>query len=171
MSVATLRPAAVIFREDQNFAWWVYGLLAVLFLSNGFLLSPETGQGPPPPRWVLPLSLAMGAGAPLLLVVFLLRMTTLILPGECLVWFGWVPTYRRGVPLASIEKIEVVEYRPLIDCGGWGIRRGRNGERVLNARGNRGVRLGLVEGGSLLIGSQRPEELADAIDQARRALA
>ena len=30
MSVATLVPAAVIYREDQNFDWWVYAVLAVL---------------------------------------------------------------------------------------------------------------------------------------------
>ena len=29
MSVATLVPAAVIYREEQNFDWWVYAVLAV----------------------------------------------------------------------------------------------------------------------------------------------
>ena len=59
-------------------------------------------------------------------------------------------------------------YRPLADYGGWGVRTGRDGERVLNARGNRGVRLDLSDGTRLLVGSQRPEALAVAIERAIR---
>ena len=65
-------------------------------------------------------------------------------------------------------RLEVVSYRPLADYGGWGIRSGRDGERVLNARGNRGVRLDLADGSRLLIGSQRPEALALALERALR---
>ncbi len=55
-------------------------------------------------------------------------------------------------------------YRPIADYGFWGIRAGRDGERALIARGNRGVRLELTDGTRLLIGSQRPEALAAALD-------
>ena len=95
-------------------------------------------------------------------------MTTEVTPTEVRVWFGWVPIYRRAVPITNIHAIEVVQYRPIVDYGGWGIRAGRDGERVLNARGNRGVRLELADGTRLLIGSQRPEELAETIERARR---
>ena len=27
MAVATFQPAAVVYREEQNFAWWAYALL------------------------------------------------------------------------------------------------------------------------------------------------
>jgi hypothetical protein len=84
------------------------------------------------------------------------------------VWFGWVPTYRRFVVIGTVQKIEVVVYRPFADYGGWGIRTGRDGERALNARGNRGVRLELTDGTRLLIGSQRPEALAIAIERTLR---
>lgn len=43
--------------------------------------------------------------------------------------------------------------------GGWGIRLAPGG-RAGNARGDRGVLLTLGDGHALLIGSQRPEELA-----------
>jgi hypothetical protein len=101
-------------------------------------------------------------------VIGVLRMTTEVTPTDLRVWFGWVPTYRRFVAIGTIQRIEVVSYRPLIDYGGWGIRSGRDGERVLNARGNRGVRLELTDGSRLLIGSQRPEVLALAIERALR---
>jgi len=72
------------------------------------------------------------------------------------------------VPITGIVRYRVVQYRPILDYGGWGIRAGRDGERVLNARGDRGVRLELADGSSLLIGSQRPEELAETLERARR---
>jgi hypothetical protein len=92
-------------------------------------------------------------------------MTTEVTPTDLRVWFGWIPTYRRIVPVGTIVRLEVVSYRPLADYWGWGIRSGRDGERVLNARGNRGVRIELSDGTRLLIGSQRPEALAIALER------
>jgi hypothetical protein len=37
---------------------------------------------------------------------------------------------------------------------------------VLNARGDRGVRIELADGSRLLVGSQRPEDLALALERA-----
>ena len=72
------------------------------------------------------------------------------------------------MPIGTIRSIEVVTYRPIADYGFWGIRTGRDGERALIARGNRGVRLELADGTRLLIGSQRPEALAAAMDRTLR---
>jgi hypothetical protein len=115
------------------------------------------------------LGLTVCVGMPAVLVVGFLRMTTEVTPTDVRIWFGWVPTYRRMVLLGSIVRLEVVSYRPLADYWGWGIRSGRDGERVLNARGNRGVRLELADGTRLLIGSQRPEELALVLERTMRS--
>ena len=53
-------------------------------------------------------------------------------------------------------------YSPLVEYGGWGIR-GWGKNVALNARGNRGVRLMLMDGRRVLVGSQRAEELAAAL--------
>jgi hypothetical protein len=162
-SVAALRPAVVVFREEQYFDWRVYTVIALgsvitaLGLVHGRAWSIELLVG-----LVLGLSLVM------VMVFFLLQMTTEVIPTDVGVWFGWLPTYRRIVPIAAIRKIEVVTFRPIADYGFWGIRRGRDGERVLIARGNRGVRLELQDGSKLLIGSQRPEALATALERAMR---
>ena len=108
----------------------------------------------------IPLALAVGLIVPSVLVMGVLRMTTEVTPAELRVWFGWIPTYRKAVPIGAITAMEVVRYRPIRECGGWGIRNGPDGERVLNARGDRGVRLQLQDGTRLLIGSQRPDDLA-----------
>lgn len=73
--------------------------------------------------------------------------------------FHWKP---RRIPLEDAQRVEAVEYSPLRDYGGWGIRSGWAG-RAYNVSGNRGVRLEFSSGKPLLIGSQRPEELARAI--------
>lgn len=76
------------------------------------------------------------------------------------------PLKRRSVDYQEIAVVEACEYRPIVEYGGWGIRRGRNGW-AYNVSGSRGVRLTFNDGRSLLIGSQRSVELARAIDEAR----
>lgn len=163
-SVAAISGPSAIYREDQLFAWWTYVLLAastapsVTFLAKRpALLSGGEGLG-------ATLAVVAGFVLPILLVLTVLRMTVVVTPVEVVVWFGWIPSYRRRLPIGTIVSARAVTYRPLVDCGGWGIRSGRDGERVLNADGNRGVRLVLTDGSSLLIGSQSPEALAATIE-------
>jgi hypothetical protein len=171
VSVAVLPAPAVVYREEQNFAWWIYALLAVMVFGGVFGMTWEPdrlfglGLGR---KALVPMSALLGLALPALMFVTVLRMTTLVLPTECHVWFGWVPSFRYAVPLSQIKSIEVVTYRPLRDTLGWGVRRGRDGEKALTARGNRGVRLDLLDGTTLLIGSQTPEELARMLDRGRR---
>lgn len=172
MAIASLLPASAVYREEQNFDWRVYVLVALVeaavvvalvwLYQRGHVPNP----GGSPRELALSLLLASGVCLPLLIVVGFLRMTTEVTPTDVRVWFGWVPTYRRFIAIGLVQKVEVVSYRPLLDHGGWGIRAGRDGERVLTARGRRGVRLDLSDGTRLLIGSQRPEVLALAIEGA-----
>lgn len=69
---------------------------------------------------------------------------------------------RRSIPFAEIESAEAVVYRPLRDYGGWGLRLGPAG-KAYNMKGSRGVQLKLRNGGGVLIGSGRSEELARII--------
>ncbi len=55
----------------------------------------------------------------------------------------------------------------LREYGGWGVKYGRAG-KAYNVSGNRSVQLKLSSGKGLLIGSQRPEELAQAIQEGIR---
>jgi hypothetical protein len=162
-SVVTLQPAAVIFREEQYFDWRIYAVVALAEMVTGVAIL--RGR-----VWSLDLGLGFAIGMALVLVVMilLLHMTTEATPSDLRVWFGWLPTYRRAVPIESIRSVEVVTYRPIAEYGFWGIRSGRDGERALIARGNRGVRIELTDGSKLLIGSQKPELLAAALDRSMR---
>ena len=172
MAVASFQPAAVVFREEQNFDWRAYALLIAAETIFWAPLFWKVYRHPQPAALVnhhsleLACAIAICVGIPVTLLIGLLRMTTEVTPTDLRVWFGWIPTYRRMVSVATIVRLEVVSYRPLTDYWGWGIRSGRDGERVLNARGNRGVRIDLADGTRLLIGSQLPEELAVALEHA-----
>jgi hypothetical protein len=163
MSSVTLQPAAAVYREEQYFDWRVYvlialvGLLTGLGLLRGRVWSREVAVG-----------LVIGLAFLMFVVAFVLHMTTEVGPAGLRVWFGWAPSYPRIVPIHTIRSVEVVSYRPIADYGFWGSRDGRDGERAFIARGTRGVRLELVDGTRLLIGSQRPDALAEVIDGALR---
>jgi hypothetical protein len=162
-SVVTLQPATAVFREEQYFDWRVYALIAAVEILTGLGLLHGRDRSVE-----LLLGLFAGMVLVMLLVIVLLYMTTEVTPTDVRVWFGWVPAYRRILPIDDVRRVEVVTFRPIKDYGFWGIRSGRDGERVLIARGNRGVRLELADGSTLLIGSQRPEALATAVESAIR---
>ena len=104
----------------------------------------------------------------------ILPMMTWVDRTEIRVQFGsLLPIYVKRIPIARIASARSVEYRPIRQAGGWGIRWGRfegKPTRYLNARGSRGV---LVEGEKLrfIIGSTFPEKFAEAVDAAREGLA
>jgi len=64
---------------------------------------------------------------------------------------------------SAIDNAEPVTYSPLKDYGGWGIRYGAKG-KAYNVSGNQGVVITLETGQSILIGSQRHEELSSLIN-------
>ena len=71
-------------------------------------------------------------------------------------------TKRHRFAYADLASCEAVTYRPLLDYGGWGVRFSRAG-KAYNVYGNRGVQLEFKGGKRLLLGSQQPEQLAQAI--------
>lgn len=174
MSVAMTRPPSALYREEQNFAWWLYAALMLMLglAVVGFRLANRGTPLPDAPQGIggleIPLYMLVGLGLPSILVFGVLHMTTEVTPGACHVWFGWIPTIRRSIPLASIQRVEIVGYRALRDHGFWGIRTLKDGERIYTANGDRAVRLHLSDGTRVLIGTQRPEDLAGTLESERR---
>lgn len=122
-------------------------------------------------RWgKQPMSNASVIGWTIFLWVLYIRLVTVRLvtdvrPGELSVAMRGLWRARR-VPLAAIKSSKTVTYDPVRDWGGFGIRTTRKGQAYI-AGGNRGVRLELVKGGVILIGSGRSEELERAIQSSR----
>ncbi|MBV9397921.1 MAG: hypothetical protein JO062_08070 [Bryobacterales bacterium] len=68
------------------------------------------------------------------------------------------------VPLSDISSVEIASFHAVRDYGGYGIRTIRGGKAYIGS-GNRGVRVRLRQGSILVIGSQRPQELAAALSK------
>ena len=109
------------------------------------------------PAWTY---LLMGVVLLILLSTLTLRQVTSVAEDGVTVRFGFL--YRSRVPFSEIARAEAVNYRPIRDYGGWGIR-GLGRRRALNMRGNEGVLLTRVDGSTLMIGSQKPRELLAAL--------
>ena len=124
---------------------------------NGPALYEETQSFSP---WVVALLLAVVL---LLGALLTLRLTTTVRPDGISVRYGFL--YRTRVPLSEITLAEAVQYAPLTEYGGWGIRGSRR-RRALNARGNQGVLLTRSDGSTLLVGSQHPRELLEVLSRA-----
>jgi hypothetical protein len=94
------------------------------------------------------------------------RLMTVKLVTE--VWPDAVTIALRGlwrtnrVSIDAVQSAKVVTFDPVQDWGGYGIRANRKGRAYL-AAGNQGVKLELIGGRCVLIGSQRPYELAGSI--------
>jgi len=74
---------------------------------------------------------------------------------------------RTRVAIRDIRAAAAVEYDPVAEYRGYGVRSGPRGEAYI-ASGSKAVQLELRDGRKLLVGSQRPQELARRIVDARR---
>ncbi len=162
----------VSFREVQRFRqkWLLLVLFAlssflVIFFGYGMIRQLVFGQpwGDKPMSdtalaIVGPLMLLMAIGLPWLF--YRIKLITEVRKDG--VYIKFVPLARQTVLFREVVGCEARTYRPIREYGGWGVKYGRAG-KAYNVSGNRGVQLKLSSGKGLLIGSQRPEELALAI--------
>ena len=71
---------------------------------------------------------------------------------------------RKHFKWEEIARVEIVDYSPLREYGGWGYRISFNGSTALNIRGNKGIKIFSQNGKQFLIGTQRPEDAQKAIE-------
>jgi hypothetical protein len=155
----------MLFHEVQYAGLWVFAILGgvglvlpVLFI----VLARVAGKGDK--AYAAPILRAAAVMVFLLasgIFLYAGKMTTEVDGAGVRVTFGWLPFYQRAVPAGGVAAAEAVEYDPA-EFGGSGIR-GRGNDRLLSQSGTKAARLTLKDGGRLLIGSQRAEELAEAV--------
>ena len=88
-------------------------------------------------------------------------LVTAVTPSTLRVRFMGLPGWR--IPLERVATAEVIRVSPLSDFGGYGWRGSRRHGRVLNVWGDHAVRITLTDGTTRTVGSQRPDELAEAV--------
>jgi len=156
---------ARVFREVQRLPLKRTGVvLAVPPLGMTALLVWQVALGHP---WgKAPMSNGNVIGWTIFLWLIYLRLITVRLVTE--VRGGQLTIAMRGlwrsrrIPLSGIQSVEAIAFDPVRDYGGYGIRRMRGGTAYV-ADGSGGVRLTLGSRETLVVGSQRAEELARVI--------
>ncbi|WP_425392635.1 hypothetical protein [Ekhidna sp.] len=63
----------------------------------------------------------------------------------------------------DIKEVYVREYNPIWEYGGWGYRIRPGKGRALNVSGNQGLQLELSNGKKILLGTQKPEAMKQAV--------
>jgi hypothetical protein len=89
------------------------------------------------------------------------RLVTEVRQGELVIALRGLWRSHR-VPLDRIQSVQTITHDVARDYGGYGIRSTREGKAYV-AGGSRGVRVTLVSGEKLVVGSERPDELAEAL--------
>ena len=157
------------FYEEQRMRqWWLLLLIGGIAALQwwGFVQQILLGRpwgNKPASDWMMVLSwLLIGIGLPLLFLYVCLIVTVT----DEAVHIRYRPFMKRTIRLVDIAQADALTYSPLRDYGGWGLR-GWGARKAYNVSGNRGVELTLRDGSSVLIGSQRADELARAIVSAQ----
>jgi hypothetical protein len=161
---------SVLYRETQRFRQvWLWLLLfsvsvfSVYSLVQQLVLGKPVGNNPASDAGLVILTVIFGLGFPVFF--YLMKLTTEV-RGDGL-YFRYFPLHLsfRKIPWPQVKNYGVKDYRPIRDYGGWGIKRGPKG-KAYNVSGSRGVHLELSDGRRLLIGSQKPEAMAAAMQLA-----
>jgi len=90
--------------------------------------------------------------------------------------FGYLGMIKKDIPLSEIQEARVIEYKPLRQFGGWGIRSGKfEGEKTgcYSMKGNKGlllslthkVRVCLLKTNRVIIGCNDPEKLKVSLEK------
>ncbi|WP_187261704.1 DUF6141 family protein [Pontibacter beigongshangensis] len=161
----------ILFQEKQHFTqvWlWVVLLGVASIFWVGFfyqLLSGHNfGRNPVVGVEAALLLVLVGVGLPFFF--YKMRLVTEVYPGYIRLRFFPFHLKAVEIPLHLVRDYERVTYNAIRDYGGWGIRWGLRG-KAYNMSGSRGVQLYFYNRKPLLIGSQKPEELFEAIREAK----
>lgn len=164
------------YRETQQFPPFFHILMGLSSLSLvGYLIFFVVKYNSIEFFWTIVFSMFFSLDIFILLYIFLGRMIVSVNENELLVYFGFTKLVKYKIPLHEIISIEPVEFRPLMEFGGWGMRHGNfRSEKTgcLTASGNKGVLIKLLskkkitfmfEVDKLIIGSSQPENLMLAL--------
>lgn len=150
----------ILFYEKQQFRqWWLWLLLLSI---NGFVLYnilnlEDFGNNSKQIIWIPIVVLVL-----LIVLFWFTKLETFVYKDRIEIIFS--PFIKKKIfKISELEKLEVIKYNPILDYGGWGIRFG-----AYNVSGNMGLKMYFKTKksfrDSILIGTQKPEELSKIIN-------
>lgn len=159
----------VRFDEKQQFrSKWLWLLLLIAAAPAWVIFVVQVIGGrpigsEPAPDWALWIFfLLIGVG--LLGLFWWMRLEVTVTDAHLRIRFR--PFRAKVIPHDQIAGAEAVTYSPLGEFGGWGLRYRPGFGWAYNISGKQGVIVTLEDGRTMLIGSQRHEELAHALEVA-----
>lgn len=159
--------ADITFYEIQRFRqFWLWILLiavSCLFWYASIqqiVFNNPFGSNPAPDLMLIIFWLLFGIGLPAFF--YAIRLITVVQNNDLFILL--FPIHLSFRKIERIQTFKTVVYRPLFRFGGWGMRYGIDGSKAYNVSGNRGVELTLSGGRKVLIGTQKPVELVEALD-------
>ncbi len=165
----------VLFSEKQRFRqfwlWIILLCLNIFFIDRTVreLLMAEQFGGTPMGDTGLVISTIIS-----LLVTLLIgttRLDTMIKHDGIYVRFFPFHFKFRKYTWETISQVFVRKYKPISEYGGWGYRLGLFGKgKAFNVSGNQGIQLVFTNGSKLLIGTNRPNEVKEALQQTGRVI-
>ena len=167
------------YRETIRPPLWVVLILHAIFWALLWLylsFRGEIADGAPKFLWVWDLICLTQCGVCVAAQIMFGRLTISIQDSVLQVRFGVLRLIGKNIPLELVAAAEPVQYRPIQDFLGWGIRRGKFRDTptaVYSLRGTAGVLLTLkvpidtlfVHTHQILIGSQDPAWLAHSLSE------
>lgn len=155
------------FTETQKFnKWWMYLLFSspLLVVSISFILvqlkmiDPKNGEKSPPEVIMILVFCIL-----FLIWGISIRLKTTINEKGINVNFMGIPFCNKHFNWVDIQSVSIIEYSPLLDYGGWGVRIGLKGW-CYNVSGKTGIKLIRTNGTTFLIGTQKPEDAKKTIN-------
>lgn len=155
------------FDESQKFnKWWMYLLFSLPFIivSVSYVLVQyniiEPKGGDKSPREVIFIIIFS-------MLFFIwgisIRLKTTINEHGITACFIGIPFCKKHFKWDDIQSAAVIEYAPLLDYGGWGVKLGPKGW-CYNVSGKIGIKLLQTNGKPFLIGTQQKEEVEKIIN-------
>ncbi len=159
----------VLFKETQKFTqWWLWLIMSAAFgvpiVLIALKLIEEGRQSDDYLELLIVLSVTILFAA--VFVVLFLRMKLFVALDQTGIRFRFPPMLRKWktIPVTEIERFEVRQYRPVFEYGGWGIK-GSSKNKAYNVKGNIGLQLHLNNGKKVLLGTQRQQSFAYAMEK------
>jgi hypothetical protein len=146
-----------LFEENQKFTqWWLWVIL---------LSFPIMSFGPFDENEINLNYVLIGFILPLIFYLFELRIKV----SNKGLYYQFFPFHFKSytIDIEDIESIKAMEYSPLKEYGGWGIKYGFKG-KAYNVSGNKGVKIFLKNGLNIMFGSQKHKDLAKALKSVRK---
>jgi hypothetical protein len=161
----------IYFTETQKFRQWWFIIMLVafnLFFVYGFIAQFFFGI-PFGDRPLSTLGLCIVLLLPLFISLLLLRasLTTAITDEGVEYQFSPFHFKKRIVRWNTISECYVRQCQPLLEYGGWGIRYTFKNGKAYNIRGNKGLQLLVNQRNKILIGTQKEEELKEALEKVK----